>query len=221
MQLSSLFLLSFLIAVLVAPFVVPLGVCILSEDLNRDGKVDIEDFLIVAGAYGCKPGDAGWNPDADVVKDGQINIFDAVRIASMLGMYAPVASFKQSVETAPAGASVEFDPSDSYDPDGTIVLYEFDFDGDGVYDYSSSVPASTSFTYVIPGTYTVVLRVTDNDGLTDTARGTEIITPQQVIPEVPFGTIVASSAMIIALIAYFVVPRWRKNKGSSPSNPRF
>ncbi len=221
MQLSHLSLLSFLIAVLIAPFVAPLGICILPEDLNRDGKVDIEDFVIVAGAYGCKPGDAGWNPDADVVANGQIDIFDVVRIASMLGLYAPVASFRQSVETAPVGASIEFDPSDSYDQDGTVVLYEFDFDGDGVYDYNSSTPDSTSFTYVIPGTYTVVLRVTDNDGLTDTARATAIITPQQVIPEVPFGTIVASSAMIIALIAYFVMPRWRKNKGSSPSGNRF
>jgi len=221
MQLSYLSLLSFLIAVLIAPFVVPLGICILPEDLNRDGKVDIEDFMIVARIYGCKPGDAGWNPDADVVTDGQINIFDVVRMTSMLGLYAPIAFFKESAETAPAGTSIEFNPSESYDPDGAIILYEFDFDGDGIYDYNSSTPASTSFTYMIPGTYTVVLKVTDNDGLTDSAKATEIITPQQVIPEVPFGTIITSSAMIIALIAYFLMPRWRKNKGPSPNRSHF
>jgi len=36
--------------------------------------------------------------------------------------------------------------------------------------------------------------------------------PQQVIPEVPLGTIVASAAMIIALVAYLTVPKFRKRQ---------
>jgi hypothetical protein len=34
----------------------------------------------------------------------------------------------------------------------------------------------------------------------------------QVIPEVPLGTVLASASMIIALAAYFAVPRWRKRR---------
>lgn len=36
--------------------------------------------------------------------------------------------------------------------------------------------------------------------------------PPHVIPEVPLGTIVASAAMIIALVGYFVIPKFRKKQ---------
>ncbi len=49
--------------------------------------------------------------------------------------------------------------------DGTIVLWEWDFDGDGVYDYSSPTSATTSHTYTVAGAFGATLRVTDNDGL--------------------------------------------------------
>jgi PKD repeat protein len=45
-----------------------------------------------------------------------------------------------------------------------IASYAWDFQGDGVYDYSSTTGASTSFTYTKPGTYRPVLRVTDTLG---------------------------------------------------------
>jgi hypothetical protein len=34
--------------------------------------------------------------------------------------------------------------------------------------------------------------------------------PESVIPEVPLGTIMASAAMIIALVAYVTMPKWRR-----------
>lgn len=52
------------------------------------------------------------------------------------------------------------------DAGGTITRYEWDFNGDGVYDFSSPTSAAATFNYVSPGTYTAALRVTDNDGLT-------------------------------------------------------
>ncbi len=36
--------------------------------------------------------------------------------------------------------------------------------------------------------------------------------PTTVIPEVPLGTIMASAAMIIALVAYITVPKWRRKR---------
>ena len=54
------------------------------------------------------------------------------------------------------------------DADGTIVLYEWDFDGDGVYDWSSGSSGTATHTYPAPGTYTAILRVTDNEGATHT-----------------------------------------------------
>ena len=54
------------------------------------------------------------------------------------------------------------------DADGVIVLYEWDFEGDGTYDWSSASTGDTAHTYSTPGQYDAVLRVTDDDGLTDT-----------------------------------------------------
>jgi PKD repeat protein len=53
------------------------------------------------------------------------------------------------------------------DEDGEIVLYEWDFEDDGEYDYSSADSGSTMHTYELPGRYTAVLRVTDDEGLHD------------------------------------------------------
>ena len=58
------------------------------------------------------------------------------------------------------------------DQDGTIVYYEWDIDGDGTYDWSSTVNGQTSISYTDAGTYVPVFRATDNDGLKDTAEVT-------------------------------------------------
>jgi PKD repeat protein len=59
--------------------------------------------------------------------------------------------------------------SASYDTDGYVVLYEWDFESDGVWDYESDTNPSAPATYEFPGTYDATLRVTDDDGLTDEA----------------------------------------------------
>jgi serine protease len=58
------------------------------------------------------------------------------------------------------GEISQFDGSASFDPDGTIVSYQWDF-GDG----SSGSTAVLSHSYALPGTYTVILFVTDDGGL--------------------------------------------------------
>ena len=37
-------------------------------------------------------------------------------------------------------------------PLSIIIRYEWDFNGDGIFDYQSSVSAVTSYTYLVPGT---------------------------------------------------------------------
>ncbi|MEM2870588.1 MAG: fibronectin type III domain-containing protein [Thermoplasmata archaeon] len=62
------------------------------------------------------------------------------------------------------------------DPDGYIVKYEWDFDGDGVFDFESATDANTTAVYSEKGSYTAVLRVTDNRRATAYAeRGVEIL----------------------------------------------
>jgi len=86
-----------------------------------------------------------------------------------------------------------FDASASYhlDPGLHIVLYEWDFDGDGTYDYSGTDPV-VEHTYEFdsgasyPVTYTAVLKVIDENGLIDTdTRSVTIAQP----PHAPFAVI--------------------------------
>lgn len=69
------------------------------------------------------------------------------------------------------GVAIEFDASGSFDPDGIIVSYEWDWENDGVYDEASSSP-TTTHVWASEFTGTVRLRVTDDDGRTgvDTAE---------------------------------------------------
>jgi len=82
--------------------------------------------------------------------------------------------------SANVGQAIVFDGSASYDPDGSIVSYHWDF-GDG---YTGSGVVITH-SYVTGGTYTVTLTVTDNDGATDTDSTTATIPGGNQPPGVP------------------------------------
>ena len=78
---------------------------------------------------------------------------------------SPVSMLRRSLRTRPAcaGLSCSFNASGSWDPDGTIVSYAWNF-GDG----TTGSGATASRTYAAGGDYTVTLTVTDNGGATTT-----------------------------------------------------
>ena len=90
----------------------------------------------------------------------------------------PIASAggEQSVQV---GGAVSFGGTGT-DAGGSIVKYEWDFDGDGVYDWSSETAGSATHVYSAAGTYTAVLRVTDNNGATDIDTITITVSPETV-----------------------------------------
>jgi hypothetical protein len=55
-------------------------------DINADGIVDIYDAIMVASAFGSKPGNKNWNPKADINHDGVVDIYDALIMAKNYGI---------------------------------------------------------------------------------------------------------------------------------------
>ena len=76
----------------------------------------------------------------------------------------PTADFYFTPEHPQAGETVTFNGSDSFDFDGEVVAYMWDFDADGKAD-SNDVIAEASFSAA--GSYDVTLTITDNDGNSD------------------------------------------------------
>jgi len=79
--------------------------------------------------------------------------------------------------TGAAGVAVTLDGSNSFDADGSIVLYTWDF-GDG----SMGAGASPAHTYVTAGLYTVTLTVMDDGALTGTATVPIVISDSSNLP---------------------------------------
>lgn len=75
---------------------------------------------------------------------------------------------------------------------GAIVNYEWDFDGDGTYDSSSTVTADAAHTYTMVGTYNATIRVTDSTGAT--ATSSVDITAENPIRALPQAYPTAGSA---------------------------
>lgn len=58
-------------------------------DINANGRIDLLDLVAGALAFGSKPGDARWNPQADLVQDGIINVFDLTIVLVHFNEVAP------------------------------------------------------------------------------------------------------------------------------------
>jgi len=114
-----------------------------------------------------------WTPDYDdagvyyvefTVSDGIGGIDnETVRITvkDVPSIHPPVAMFSVSNETPTTNQTVIFDASASYDPDGEIVAYRWDF-GDGSIIEGNVVKVTHN--YNKSGIYNVILEVEDDDG---------------------------------------------------------
>jgi len=113
---------------------------------------------------------AAWRPDGvrEVCTSGS---HYWLRIIPQEDNTPPVARFTYTPANPKVNQPVSLDASNSYDPDGSITRYYWDTNGDGTYDISSSSPSATVY-YLKTGTYTITLKVKDNDGAIDTTSKT-------------------------------------------------
>lgn len=76
--------------------------------------------------------------------------------------FSPIALFTANPYAGTAPLEVQFDASESFDPDGTIVSYEWSL-GDG----NTASTVQVTHTFEAEGQYEVTLTVTDDDGAQD------------------------------------------------------
>jgi hypothetical protein len=76
----------------------------------------------------------------------------------------PLVDFTWTPSTPKANQTIAFDASASNDPDGSLTLYEWDWNNDGTYDDSKTTPIATH-SWAQAGSYPVKLQVTDNTGV--------------------------------------------------------
>jgi PKD repeat protein len=96
------------------------------------------------------------------------------------GNIPPIADASSSETTGYVGTPVNFDGSASYDPDGPITNFSWDF-GDGKTGYGSII----THIYTKKGTFSVTLRVRDNAGATDDDIVQVVISQPNIPPVAP------------------------------------
>lgn len=97
-------------------------------------------------------------------------------------------SVTATTSTSSGNAPLTVNLNGSAVDNGTIKLWEWDFEGDGVYDYSSTTSAAKSYTYNKAGIFAPTLRATDNDGNTG-VDSTEVIVNLTATLAIPSETI--------------------------------
>lgn len=81
------------------------------EDVNKDGKIDIQDLAMIASKYNVKTGDNSYDIKYDLNRDNIVDLFDLVRVA------------KKFEEKAPEPEVPEWSPTKDYTMND-VVMYQ-------------------------------------------------------------------------------------------------
>jgi len=142
-----------------------------AQSSDTDGLIvayawDFGDGTTSAAANPAHTFNAVGNYNVILVVTDDDGLMDATTIAvsALLPNTAPIANATATPNSGYAPLVVTLDGAGSFDSDGSIVSYQWNF-GDG----STGSGATVSHTYQNPGSYTATLTVTDNRGATSSA----------------------------------------------------
>ena len=168
---------------------------------------------------------AGLSTDGSGTRgDGLGLVALVVSVASAPPSNLPPVAVAGGPYSGTMGTAIPFDGSGSYDSDGMIASYAWNF-GDG----STGMGAMPSHVYTAPGTYTVSLTVTDDAGASDTKTTTANVndpspTNQMPVPDTggPYTGIVGTALTFDGSASYdpdgtIVAWDWNFGDGSTGS----
>jgi PKD repeat protein len=131
----------------------------------------LQSFVGVDAAGGAAghPVDLKIGPGGDLfyvdMENGSVH-----RITFTAANQPPAAAFTANPSNGPVPLTVSFNGTGSSDPEGKPLSYSWDLNGDGT--YGDAAGATASYTYTSSGIYHPALRVTDDQGATDTTSVT-------------------------------------------------
>ena len=107
--------------------------------------------------------------DSQFPAPGSILDFHGLKMGTVISVenILPLAGFTWTPINFTLNQTITFDASISNDPDGSLTLYEWDWNNDSVYEEYYATPTVTH-SWTQAGNYSVTVRVTDNDGETST-----------------------------------------------------
>lgn len=149
-----------------------------SESTDPDGIITSWDWDFGDGGHGSGEEvnhpypEAGTYTVVLVVTDDSGNTDSVSKTLTVTDNSTPTASFTFSPLNPKVNEAVQFNASDSTDPDGGTLTYSWDFGAAG----AAGTGITATYTYTSAGTYTVWLTVEDNDNNTDTTSKTVTVT---------------------------------------------
>jgi parallel beta-helix repeat protein len=119
----------------------------------------------------------GVDENSDGIGDTPYTNFgvnDTYPLMKRWGRVSPIARFTYTPQTPTKNEVITFDASASYDPDGIVISYDWNFGDSNI---AATTEPTINHSYLDYGNYIVKLTVTDNDTLTDSE--TKIVTVQK------------------------------------------
>jgi Concanavalin A-like lectin/glucanases superfamily/PKD domain len=109
--------------------------------------------------------------------------------------HATLSATPNPVET---GTQVSFNASGSTDPDGSIVSYQWDLDGNGTFETDTGTTPTAKAGYAQEGNVTVTVRVRDNEAATDTETvALTVANKQEPPPTVSYSKAVSETPGLV------------------------
>jgi len=163
-----------------------------------DGNGEYDSYSESSGNVTYTYSEAGkYQPTFKVTDDDGLTDTATLAVEVLAGQNSPTAQATGNPDGIEPHA-VNFSAAGTI---GNITTYEWDFESDGVYDWSSNTQEAATHIYTEPGTYQARLRVTDTNGVSDTDTVTTrveynnlLVTPQAVGGADPVNEIIPFDA---------------------------
>ncbi|HYE77492.1 MAG TPA: PKD domain-containing protein [bacterium] len=166
---------------------------VVANVLENDRKAPVTTALMADVEGGIPPYTINWFYDDDAVVDGtgqnvgvtfasagdfqvRVEVRDSANVVATdtveVHVLPPgpnlriIANGQMGMVTGRAPLLVNFNTTQTT---GAVIRWQWDWEGDGVFDMTSTITGNANHTYTTPGTYTPILRATDEEGNTEEA----------------------------------------------------